>query len=42
MKRKDEFELREVGFDRRLHIGILQFGGKLAAIVRCGTMDLAE
>ena len=39
---EDEFQLRKVRLDRRLHVGILQLAGKLAPIQRHGVVDLAE
>ncbi len=40
--RKQHAELVEVGFDRRLHVRILQLAGKLLAVERCGAVHLAE
>ena len=40
--REQELELAEIGLDRRLHVGILQLAGKVAAIDRACTMHLPE
>ena len=40
--REQPFELRQVGFDRRLHVGILQLAGERRAVERAGAMHLAE
>ncbi len=40
--RKQPLQLHQVGFDRRLHVGILQLAGQLRAIVRHRAMHLAE
>ncbi len=40
--REQQFQLPQVGFDRRLHVGILQLAGQLAAVERAGAMHLAE
>src|SRR5262245_63275702 len=40
--RKKQLQLIEVGFDRRLHVGILQLACNLAAIERASAMHLAE
>ena len=42
MDREEDGELRQVGFDRRLHVGILQLGGKRAAVMRARAMHLPE
>ena len=39
---KEPLQLLQVGFDRRLHVRILQFAGKRRALERARTMDLAE
>src|SRR5215470_15003784 len=39
---KQQLQLIEVGFDRRLHVGILQFARDLAASRRARTMHLTE
>jgi hypothetical protein len=40
--REQPFQLPHVGFDRRLHVGILQLAGQLTAVERAGAMHLAE
>ena len=40
--REQQLQLAEIGLDRRLHVGILQLAGKLAAIDRACTMHLPE
>ena len=40
--RHQQLELIEIGFDRRLHVGILQLASKPRSIKRRRTMDLAE
>ncbi len=40
--REQPFELRKIGFDRRLHVGILQLAGKLRAVERARPVHLAE
>jgi len=42
MEREDDLQLREVGLDRRLHIRILELGGKRPAIERDRAMHLPE
>ena len=37
-----QLQLGEVGFDRRLHVGILQLAGELAAVERARPVHLAE
>ena len=40
--RENQFELGEIGFDRRLHVGVLQLAGERAPLQIGGAMDLAE
>ena len=40
--REDQFQLVEVGFQRRGHVGILQLGGGLGAVGQGRAMDLAQ
>ena len=40
--REQQLKLAQVGFDRRLHVGILQLAGKLRAVERVGAVHLAE
>ena len=39
---EDQLELLEVGFDRRLHVRILQLAGQFVAVMRAGPMHLPE
>ena len=39
---EDQIELLEIGFDRRLHVGILQLAGQRGAVMRPRAMHLAE
>ncbi len=39
---EEQLQLLQVGFDRRLHVGILQLAGKLCAVVRAGAVHLTE
>ena len=39
---EDQVELLEVGFDRRLHVGILQLAGQCGAVMRPRAVHLAE
>ena len=41
-QREQQFELLQIGFDRRLHVGILQLAGKRLAAQRCGAMHLPK
>ena len=41
-QRKQQMQLLQVGFDRRLHVGILQLARKLGAFQRAGTVHLTE
>ena len=40
--REQQTELAEIGFDRRLHVGVLQLAGELRAVMRVRAMHLAE
>ena len=40
--REQPLQLLQVGFDRGLHVGILQLAGKQRAVERAGAMHLAE
>ena len=42
MDGEDQLELLQVGFDRRLHIGILQLAGELGAVMRKPAMHLPK
>ena len=39
---KQPLQLLQIGFDRRLHVGILQLAGQFGAVERAGAMHLAE
>ena len=39
---EQQLQLLQIGFDRRLHVGILQLAGKLCAVERARAMHLAE
>ena len=39
---EQQFQLAHVGFDRRLHVGILKFAGELRAVERVGAVHLTE
>ena len=41
-QRQQQLQLVEIGFDRRLHVGILQLAGKLRAVERARLVHLAE
>ena len=40
--REQPLQLLQIGFDRRLHVGILQLAGQGGAVERAGAMHLAE
>ena len=40
--REQQLQLLQVGFDRRLHVGILQLAGQQRAVERAGAVHLAE
>ena len=41
-QREQQLQLPQIGFDRRLHVGILQLAGKLLAVERACAVHLAE
>ena len=40
--REDQAQLLQIGFHRRLHVGILQLAGQMLALMRRGAMHLAQ
>ena len=42
VEREEEFQLLQIGFDRRAHIGILQLAGERGAVLGDGAMHLAQ